>query len=158
MRRFLFGVILTLIGLAAGVVSLPATLQPKPDPISDNIECWCRIDIKRFHDIDTITLCDVYLPYGVVLRDEAIRANDFDGCEISRVRQTVKITDEELALGKAAESEFERLCGMGTLYAKQGKDRRDNYGRLLGSLMVVKSSGERVKIAEWAKLNGWVRK
>lgn len=127
-------------------------------PPMDVPECWCRVDIKRFHDIDTITLCDVYLPYGVVLRDEAIRANDFDGLEISRVRQTVKITDEEIAAGKVAEREFERLCGMGTLYAKPGKDRRDNYGRLLGSLMVVKHSGERVKVAEWAKQNGWVRK
>lgn len=137
-----------------GLLTL-AFLAFAPLPEADAPECWCRVSDPFVQDCDTIH-GDVLLPWGVTLRNQAIRANDYDAYESSKRRQSVNVTDAEVVKGKAATAALSALLKGGDLYVSPGKRDRDVYGRLLGSFVVVKG-GKRVRLADWAEENGHIR-
>jgi hypothetical protein len=64
----------------------------------------CAVPLVNFavHDGDTLIHADILCPFGVTLRNRAIRAAGYDAWEIDRTRQTVTVTDAEIERGKAA--------------------------------------------------------
>jgi hypothetical protein len=147
-------------------VALVGSLQPthaqkpveavKVVPVSS--ECWCAVTVKRYHDIDTIPLCDLQLPYGVVLTNVSLRAADFDALEVDRTRQTVTVTDKEIAEGRRGALVFQKMCDSGQLQVCPPIDgETDPYGRKRGRFRIV--IGQRtVMVKEWAAKNGFLRK
>lgn len=107
-------------------------------------------------DGDTIT-ANVNFPWGVTLRDQPIRCLGYDAWESSRRRQSVRITDAELANGEQASAALSGLLSSSRVYGTPGKRERDNYGRLLVRLTVVDKDGKQIDVAEWMERNGHVR-
>ena len=117
------------------------------------------IEIKRVHDGDTISSADIQLGYGVVLKDQSIRLLGFDAWEISRTRKTVKITEEELRLGKLAKTDLLTVLAMGKVYIVQDGDGKNVYGRIDGWVMVyVKETDTLIDVAKWMRERGHQRK
>lgn len=88
----------------------------------------------RIHDADTF-MADIYLGFGVVLKDRVIRIAEYDAWEVSRNRRTLKLTDEqwleEITKGKAAKLALEELIGEADKVEVQEVAEKDPYGRLL---------------------------
>lgn len=110
----------------------------------------------NLHDGDTITHCDLLLPFGVTLRNRSIRAFGYDAWEIDRTRQTVEVTDAEIERGKRAKAGLLFLIGDGTLWAEDSGER-DPYGRVSAWLWVKTKSGQWIDVAQWMTNNNHVR-
>lgn len=110
----------------------------------------------RVVDGDTIR-GDVVLPFGITLRDQTIRALEYDAWESSRARRTVKITDEELAKGREAKAQFAKLVASGRVFVEPGRQERDPYGRLLARVW-VHSEDAWISLAVWGKSKGYDRR
>jgi hypothetical protein len=111
----------------------------------------------RVVDADTID-ADIRLPLGVTLIDTRIRLSDFDAWESSRRRRTVVITDEEIAKGKQAAKLLEVLIKSSersALLLAEGD--RDVYGRVLGRMVVYRTDGSRVFVADFMREHGMLR-
>ena len=107
---------------------------------------------KDVHDADTF-YCDIDLDFGVVLAHQQVRCSDFDAWEVSRVRRTVNITEEELVLGrKARHAVRELLRSAESVTVESQRPLRDNYGRLL---VRVRVDGN--LLADFIKDNGYAR-
>ena len=115
-----------------------------------------RISVFRLHDADTISDCNISLGFGVALQHQSIRLAGFDAWEINRTRRTVEVTDEEIALGKEARDALKALLLEGEAYIVPENERRDAYGRLLGSLWIWKDN-RWLEVAAWAKARGYTR-
>lgn len=102
----------------------------------------------RLHDGDTAH-CDINLGWGVTLRNRSIRAFGYDAPEINRVRQTVEVTEDEIARGRAAKAALEQLIADGGLWAEDSGET-DPYGRISARLWVRKGT-------EWIDVARWMR-
>lgn len=92
---------------------------------------------KPPHDGDTLTDATIELPFRINLAHVSIRAYDMDTWEISRTRQTVRVTDEEIQKGIAARDALIKLiANNGNRLYVEDTGLRDPYGRLLGKLWV----------------------
>lgn len=102
------------------------------DDFFRTIECNIYpIVSANIHDADTFKKTDITIKeFNIVLTNQDIRISNFDACEVSKVRQTVKISDEELKRGKEALAYVLSLYKEYDFYiTTDGK--RDVYGRLL---------------------------
>lgn len=119
--------------------------------------CYVPIRVLSIHDADTLR-ADVLLPWGVTLRDRTLRL-DYDAWEISRVRQTVEVTDEEIAKGKAAREGLAAILSTATaVYVQPTDEEYGAYNRLSASLWIKPKEGPLVSVRRWAEANGHVRK
>lgn len=119
-------------------------ISPEPDGIPNELKEWEHLRVRQeggniyeckniiVKDADTIS-ADIYITeFQVVLLKRDIRASDFDACEVSRRRDSVIITDEELILGKKAKLLLIDLLKTHKLYVCP--EGHDVYGRVLGHL------------------------
>jgi len=94
-----------------------------------------------------------------------IRLSNADTWESRSVRRTGSgsITKAEIAKGKAATAAVEQLLKSGKLYLdvehdpKTGEMARDNFGRLLGRVIVKQQDGTVTDVGVWLTANGHVR-
>jgi endonuclease YncB( thermonuclease family) len=119
----------------------------------------CAVPLVNFavHDGDTLIHADILCPFGVTLRNRAIRAAGYDAWEIDRTRQTVTVTDAEIERGKAAKAALEQLISSGTLYIEDS-GKSDPYGRVSGALGVRTKTGEWIDVAEFMRTNHHTRR
>lgn len=101
----------------------------------------------RVIDGDTIE-ADVLLPWSITLRQQPIRASDYDAWESSKRRRSVEVTDEEVRRGKIATEQLRGLAMRATIYALPASEGRDNYGRILARLYYVDDQGRTESIAQ----------
>jgi endonuclease YncB( thermonuclease family) len=101
----------------------------------------------RVIDGDTIE-ADILLPWSITLRQQGIRASDYDAWESSKRRRSVEVTDEEVRRGKIATEQLRGLAMRATIYALPDKEPRDNYGRILARLYYVDEEGRTESIAQ----------
>lgn len=111
-----------------------------------------NIEVK---DGDTIR-ADIVLPFGVALLGQDIRAADYDAPEISRHRQTVQITDEELKQGMIAKRFISDFILVNKVYISPYKKTRDVYGRILG-LLYYEDQGKVKSLGNLMKERGFIR-
>lgn len=101
---------------------------------------FVRVEINgsdNVHDGDTLVRARLLLPLGLSIYPVSIRAAHYDAWEVSRVRRTVDITDDELAKGKRAKEALFAILSKGAIYLEILADgARDPYGRILGALRV----------------------
>lgn len=149
------GVYLCAVILLAAVAATPAT----PEPVAAPLPCYCPVWNVAVIDGDTFRISTIELPWGVGLRDQTVRANDFDAWETSRRRRSVIVTEDEIEKGHAAESAVRELFREAqAIYVSPGPKDRDVYGRLLASVTVIDKAGKRVDVGQWMRANGHCRK
>ena len=112
------------------------------------------------HDGDTINV-DINLPFRVTLPNRMIRAYGYDAWEITRTRQTVKVTEAEIAKGHKARNEFMALLETGSLYLEDMsalyKTPTDPYGRTSARLWVqVMSYPDDKPTVTWVLVEKWM--
>lgn len=112
-----------------------------------------NIEVK---DGDTIQ-ADIILPFDITLRNQTIRAADYDSPEISRHRQKVEISDEEIKQGMLAKRFLADKLLIGKLYIAQYKRNRDIYGRILG-ILYYEYQGHRELVSKVMIENNHTRK
>ena len=119
--------------------------------------CPIRATVESIHDADTMVLT-IHLPFKVDLPKRSIRAVGYDAWEVSKVRQTVKITDAELVKGKLARDELGKLIASGALYVEE-VPQSDPYGRTNARLWILKGNVTPtwIDVAQWMADNGHVR-
>lgn len=135
---------LLLIAVAASADDKPRVLVP------------CAV--KEVHDGDTI-IVDVEFPWGVSLRDQTVRFQEFDAWEVTKTRQTVKVTDAEIAKGVVARNDLQMLLQRAdVVYLSPGDTKRkDPYGRLPAYPFVW--YGEKlIDVGDWMRQRGHERK
>lgn len=115
-----------------------------------------RVDSPLVHDVDTLSDGTIRLPWSIAIIGKKIRA-DYDGWEISRVRQTVTITEEELRKGKLARDELVELLRHGTLYISLPDADIDPWDRLDAIWWYRDQTGSITRIAAIAKQKKWLR-
>src|SRR3990167_485629 len=163
MNQYVHAAIVVLVTTAAFVIGSALIAQQKPAPPAPSFPCYVQVRIadtaKSIHDADTLTKVDLLLPWNITIRDQSVRLLGFDAHEVSRVRQTVNISDAELVKGRDARDALIRLCaGAKAVYLlARWRTATDPYGRLNGHLYVVDASGATVDVAQWAVKNGHVR-
>ena len=140
----------------------PVKSLAKPRPVYQRVEAYCPVLDYKVHDVDTVTDATVQLPFNTLRTRLTIRDATFDGYEVSRVRQTVKITDEELAKGKAARDKLIEV--LRTQYQLQASEPPvgwkdiDPYDRLDAQLWLYdRVAGTRIALRDWALKNDAVR-
>lgn len=94
------------------------------------------------YDGDTIK-ATINFPLNISLVDQPIRLLGYDAPEISRVRRTVSIEDDELIRGVSAKNALSTILSSSKVYIKFGDRERDNYGRVLGELYI--KSGDKLE-------------
>lgn len=114
------------------------------------------VKFAEVHDADTF-IVDVQLDFELSLVGQKIRAADCDAWEVSRVRQTVTITDAELVKGKQARDAAAKLFATRPIFMSVGKPLRDVYGRILGQLWIQNADGTWTKYGDWVRANGFQR-
>lgn len=82
------------------------------------------------HDADTFDLAINIDDFDIILHSQKVRVENYDSCEVNRVRKTVNITDAELIKGKQARDYVATLIQKYEVYIVT-KNKRDAYGRLL---------------------------
>lgn len=114
----------------------------------------------KVKDGDTLEAETLYLPFGVALYDVDTRMADYDAWESSFRRTAVSITHEEIKRGKLAAKELAELLAENEFRVLPPNDSRvrDVYGRLLVVIEVKLPERGWVKLADWMKLHGHVRK
>ena len=114
----------------------------------------------KVKDGDTLEAETLYLPFGVALYDVDMRCADFDAWESSFRRVSVSVTHEEIARGKRAAKDLAELLNTHEFRVLPPNDSRvrDVYGRLLVVIEVKLPERGWVKLADWMKLHGHIRK
>lgn len=146
--------------MLVGTLLIVAALTQSPVPLSaprfpQEMESnLYKVEDIQVYDGDTIT-ATVQLGFQVALTQQAIRLAGFDAWEISRTRQTVEVTDEEIEKGKKAKAYLSELIGKNPdkVFLRPVGSGRGAYGRLQGELMIYGSYG-RAEVASLMKLNG----
>lgn len=108
------------------------------------------IKVHRTIDGDTF-VCTFDLGLDVELKNQTVRVSNFDAWETSKIRRTVDVTNEEVAKGKKAKADLEKIFSEATIiYARvQKKKYRDSYGRLLVKIYVTSPSlGTNAELSE----------
>lgn len=114
-----------------------------------------RLTVAKVYDGDTIT-ADVALGFQVTLSAQSIRLGGYDAWEISRTRQTVQVTDEEIERGRLAKAVLAELLGKhpDRVYLKPEGSGRGAYNRLTGRVVIYPRSGPEIDVAEYMKARG----
>lgn len=114
----------------------------------------------KVKDGDTLAAETLYLPFGVALYDVDLRCADYDAWESSFRRTAVSITHAEIQRGKLAAKELAELLAENEFRVLPPNDSRvrDVYGRLLVVVEVKLPERGWVRLADWMKLHGHVRK
>lgn len=118
-----------------------------------------RVDSPQVHDADTLTDGVIRLPFSAAIAGRSIRA-DYDAWEITKGRQTVKVSDEEIVKGKAARDALVELLKTSTLYISElpkGADV-DPYDRVDAVWWVRSADGRVSRVGDWARAGGHLRK
>ncbi len=114
------------------------------------------VERYEWHDADTATRAVVRLPYGVLI-EATIRADDYDAAEIGS-RTGSAVSEQEKAIGKQAVEELRRMSVGRTLYVVPSHGgRRDNFGRLLGRLVLVDGGKRETWLRDWVVSSGYTR-
>lgn len=145
-----------ILGIANAQTAKPAKQSKPPITITLDGRTLYRCDSPKVHDADTLTEGVIRLPWGAAII-RRVRA-DYDAWEITKVRQTVKITDEEIARGKAAADELSKILGQFTMYVSEPERDIDPYDRIDAVWWVRDVSGSVERLADVAKRKGWLRK
>ena len=135
----------------------PRSSRP-PATIQYDGQTLYRVDYPTVHDADTITDGVICLPFKAGIVGRSIRA-DYDAWEVTRGRQTVKVTDEELAKGKAARDALIEQLKTRTLYLGELPKELDidPYDRV-DSVWYFRDAGGKVsRVADWARAGGHLR-
>jgi hypothetical protein len=148
------------VGLFLSVAVL-AQQRPTKPPVTTQHEgrALYRVDFPQVHDADTLADGVIRLPFGAAIAGRSIRA-DFDAWEITKGRQTVKVTDEEIAKGKAARDALVELLRTSTLYVSElpkGADV-DPYDRIDSVWWLRSADGRVTRVADWARGGGHLRR
>lgn len=140
------GVVLLLVVCLVGVVGgfSEGKAAESERPIDLTVATMNRVYVLEVIDGDTIR-GNIDLGYDVRLMDQRIRLEGFDAWEVSRIRQTVEVTDEEIIKGKKARSELARLIDDAEAVLLQG-EKRGAYGRIEGYLRLVQPSGPTLSV------------
>lgn len=147
-----------ILGIANAQSTKPAKQSKPPITITLDGRTLYRCDSPKVHDADTLSDGVIRLPWGAAIAGRSIRVSDYDAWEITRVRQTVKISDEEIARGKAAADELSKILGQFTLYVSEPERDIDPYDRIDAVWWVRDVSGSVERLADVAKRKGWIRK
>jgi len=134
----------------AALVTEPA--QPKHDEPPPGL---LPIRSCQLHDLDTLVRCDVLLAWDVMLTNQSIRLHGVDALEVTRTRQTVEITDDEIVRGRQGLSKLVELSRDAKWYVRPTGE--SVYGRREGQLYFRSRSGQWVDVAEWIRTNGYER-
>ena len=119
-------------------------------------QCPLRATIDEpLHDGDTLIIT-IHLPFSIDLPSRSVRAWGYDAWEVSRVRRTVIISDEEIEKGLIARDALSKLLGTFGLWVEE-TDLRDPYGRTSCRLWSKFDDGEWLDVASWMKANGHTR-
>lgn len=126
---------------------------------------WYDItDVAPLHDIDTVKgKIQLTVPWSGQQQIDAtvggIRGLGFDGCEVTKGRQAVQVTDAEIEQGKIGRDVLQGVVNNGGTFqaSPDGAGRRDNYGRPLAWLRIRNADGSYLYLAEWAKANKFDR-
>lgn len=110
--------------------------------------------VQRVYDGDTITVT-IHLPFSVDLPNRTVRAYGYDAWEIKKGRRTVRVSAEELAKGRKAQVELEKLLKNGVWLEDSGE--KDPYGRVSARLW-AKIDQKWIDVAAWAVENGHTRR
>lgn len=139
--------------------SLPALAD---DPRAPQFAVPC--EVVSVHDADT---CVVNIglrlgPTAFKAEHVTVRAWGYDAKEITRTRQTVNITDVELAGGKLARDGFVELLKRGRLFAEDAKlaglKTKPVYGRWDAVLWLLPDDGSPwIYLPLYAERSGWLR-
>jgi hypothetical protein len=140
---------------AAGAQGQRKPVEPPIVAVADGVALF-RVDSPRIHDADTLSDATIRLPWGVAITGRSIRA-DFDACEVSRVRQTVKIDDAELVRGKAARDELGELLKTHALYISLPERDIDPYDRIDSVWWLRSADGSFQRLVKVAKERKWLR-
>lgn len=114
-----------------------------------------RLTVAKVYDGDTIT-ADVALGFQVTLSAQSVRLAGYDAWEISRTRQTVQVTDEEIERGRLAKAALAELLGRypDRVYLRPEGSGRGAYNRLQGWLVIYPRAGPEIDVAEYMKTRG----
>jgi endonuclease YncB( thermonuclease family) len=123
------------------------------DPVAPVSALKCTV--LAVHDADTIAAVIECPLLKVKSQTVMIRAFGYDAWEVNRVRQTVVVTDEEIAKGKAARDELIALLQTAELWAEDSGSP-DPYGRT-SAVLWVKQTGGWIFLAKYADEHGWLR-
>ena len=117
-----------------------------------------RLDVLKVYDGDTIT-ANVDLGFQVGLTARSIRLAGYDAPEISRTRQTVEVTDAEIARGKLAKAALTALleANPGRVYLRPEGSGVGVYNRLLGYVVIYPKTGPPIDVAEYMLSHGFNR-
>lgn len=117
------------------------------------------VERYEWHDADTPVRAVVRLPWGVLLDEpKGLRDDSYDAWEVGE-RGGADVTPEERLKGLKAVDALRVLSVGRSLYvAPSGRGKRDNFGRLLGSMYLVDGGGRAIRLRDWAVSNGHVRK
>lgn len=103
-------------------------------------------DIKEIVDADTIKAEIIVPEFDVKIMNQTIRASDYDACEVSYRRTSVKITSEEVKIGKIAKEYLISLVKTYKVYIiPKG---HDIYGRRLGILFISNDGINFMKLSD----------
>lgn len=163
--RETFGAIWAIICASAccilGVANAQTTrlVRPVEPPIVSVVggAALFRVDSPVVHDADTLASGVIRLPWGVAITGRSVRS-DYDAWEVSRVRQTVKVTEDEIARGKAARDELTKMLGELVMYVSLPERDIDPYDRIDAVWWVRTKDGNYERLATIAKQKGWIRK
>lgn len=107
-------------------------------------------------DGDTIR-GDIDLQWGITLRNETIRAADFDAWETSRRRRSVRLAEDEVERGRRAKEYLSGLANGCEIVLVPGDEPRGVYGRILAKWYLRTDAGHLVSIADLMRDGGHVR-
>jgi len=126
------------------------------DPVAPS--CPVKVVLPIAHDADTIR-GSLSFGWNVWLHDQELRAYGYDAYEVTKTRQTVEVTDEEIVKGKAAKYALIDLLEHGDLYAEDS-GQKDPYGRTSAILWVKPKDpkdGAWIYLAAWMEQKGFLR-
>lgn len=129
-----------------------------PDSITIDGQTAYRVQSPVVHDADTLTDGVIVLPFGAAIARRKIRS-DYDAWEVRRGRQTVTITDAEIARGKRAAEELRTMLQSSTLYVAPIPRSQDidPYDRIDSKWFIRSPDGKVRAAADVAREAGWLR-
>jgi len=148
MMRALAGVTVAWVLAMLVIAAEPANTNDVPPGLLPIRSC-------QLHDLDTLVRCDVLLAWDVMLTNQSIRLHGVDALEVTRTRQTVTITDDEIVRGKQGLSKLVELSRDAKWFVRPTGE--SVYGRREGELYFRSRNGQWVDVAKWVRDNGYER-
>lgn len=126
------------------------------EEIQDNKYALNIVDI---HDGDTIKADILLSEFNITLNKQILRAKSYDAYELTKVRHTVTVTDEEIKLGLLARNYVRDLSKKYTFYIVSNGSR-DVYGRILVEIWLsdVSHKDKYLNLGKLMQKNNFIRK